>query len=227
MLSKRAANFHASMMAELRRPIDPSELPPPRPVVPLTGPAGTLVLMACGGQKIDTAEPVPLHQLYAGPMWATLRAHIGAIPWENVFVLSGLYGFVPATMPSRRYDALLTEHKAARFIERGAMWPNDRFGTLRHYQKPTDCPWGLLGGHERSFAPFTRVIIGAAGHYRRCFDHLVEHAAGWPDQIARSAPVLTVAGGIGQQRQQLAQHLAAAQLPDSVQQGPGTAEPGR
>lgn len=221
MLSKRAANFHAGMMADIRRfTAEPG--PPPRPVVPITGPAGTLVLMACGGQKLDPAEPIPLHDLYVGPMWASLRVHIGAIPWENVFVLSGLYGFVPATMPSRRYDALLTEHKANRWIERGPMCSNDRFGTLRHYQKPGPAPHILLGGHERVFTPFTRVIIAAAGHYRRCFDHLVAHAAGWPDQITKTAPVLTVAGGIGLQRQQLTQHLAAAQIPGAAQQDPGS-----
>lgn len=190
----------------------PAERPAPIKSTPVSGPAGVLVLMACGGQKLATDCPVPLHQLYTGPMWQTLRTHRGAIPWRNVFVLSGGLGFVPSESLAKPYEAILTEHKAARWRVAGICGSNDRFGTLQRGERPGPSPASLVGGILPINGSFSKVIIGAAGHYRDCLEELLVREAKVWRYIDRDAPVLTVAGGIGQQRRQLGEHLASAQL---------------
>ena len=63
----------------------------------MIGPADVLVLMACSGVKTGGGEK-PLIELYAGPLWLTLKTHIGAIPPRNVFVLSAKLGFQQAAL---------------------------------------------------------------------------------------------------------------------------------
>jgi hypothetical protein len=73
----------------------------PKAVNPLVH---VLVLMAWSATKIETTSSVPLHRLYNGPRWQTLRLHQGAIAWSNVFVLSGKHGFTSADRLSQSYE---------------------------------------------------------------------------------------------------------------------------
>lgn len=161
----------------------------------------TLILMACGGRKRNVApsQTVPLLDLYAGPLWSTLRKHLG--DWyylvgghgftpANVVVLSGQYGLIRATDFKRSYEARLTEKKADRIIRMG-IGP-----TVLSEMAPT-------GG-----LPWRGVIVCGGSEYRRVFAALVEQlkACG---AVQECTPILTTSGGIGVQRSQLGQWIQA------------------
>lgn len=166
----------------------------------------TLVLMACSATKAPTGRGrTPALELYNGPMWQTLRTHKPfALPWANVLVLSGLYALIRATDGIGTYEARLTTDKAWHVIRQGLRAPNDFFGAFR--PGIARSPWDLLD-HDRQ--PFRCCIIAGAGEYRRVFDWLAKElqAAG---VIAPGAQVLAVAGGIGEQREQLGRWLRSA-----------------
>jgi hypothetical protein len=173
----------------------------------------TLLLMPCSASKLPHAEQP--RQLYTGPMWQTLRQHRGALPWENVMVLSGKFGFISAQTFIQTYEARLTPAKADRMIARGIHAPNDHHGELP-----------ALGGHgsgccaldtvvlpgRRGRRPFETVINAGGADYRRVFDSFIPEliAAG---AIAPDAQIRRVAGGIGEQRQQLGQWLRGLNAP--------------
>lgn len=174
-------------------------------------PSRVLVLMACGGDKLD--RPARLLDLYTGPMWSTLRAHIGAIPASNVYVLSAKLGLASALETAAPYDCRMTAEKADRFIALG-LSPIDR---NRDFHRGLD-RW-LHANHEAALdprgAPWEAVIVGAAGHYARALLWLVE-ALRARGLVAAGAPVLTVSGGIGEQRGELGRHLRAVNQIDGT-----------
>jgi hypothetical protein len=63
-------------------------------------------VFSCGADK--GTERAPLFDLYRGPMWRTLNTQIGAIPRENVMVISGKLGFVPASTRAKSYEQQMT-----------------------------------------------------------------------------------------------------------------------
>lgn len=164
-------------------------------------PRDVLVLMACGGDK--RAERMPLIDLYAGPFWSTLRAHRGPIAAHQVFVLSAKLGFVAASISADPYDCRMSAEKADGLIEAGVHAHNRRFGTIKPGCMPGSSPFAEV---YRPGRPWRAVIVGAAGDYRRVFDSwLIAFKA--EGAIAPEAPILTVSGGIGEQRGELGQHL--------------------
>ncbi len=165
----------------------------------------TLILMACGGRKADThGQAVPLVELYQGPMWTTLRKHLGGAEQmreleARVLVLSGGLGFVPASTPATPYEARLQPAAADALIA----------GGIRAVGAGGLSPLQLMAPPSQDAA--WRAVIAAGGSdYRRVF-------LSWIDElracgaITPEALVLATSGPIGVQRSQLGgwlQHLS-------------------
>lgn len=156
----------------------------------------TLLLMPCSKTKLDW--PAVAHKLYTGPMWQTLKTHIGALPWRNVIVLSARFGFIYSQQFIQTYNERLTAEKADELIAGGIDGTRDRAGAGPSLRTMIE--------HDRRRRPFSHVIIAGAGEYRRVFEAVVRELrdAGMIDAGAR---VDQVAGGIGEQRKQLGQWL--------------------
>ena len=93
-------------------------------------PTDVLILMSCSATKRQTDKAIPAIELYDGPLWQTLRTHLGAIPTRNVCVLSGKYGFINALLTLiEPYEARLSQQAADRLIARGVGAYNERLGT--------------------------------------------------------------------------------------------------
>jgi hypothetical protein len=166
-------------------------------------PIDVLVMMPCGGCKLD--RPASLLDLYTGPLWQTLRTHRGGVPRDNVTVLSARYGFASALESGEPYDERMSEQKADYLIAGGVCCRRDDFGRITNGATGAQ-PLAVLGFRPR---PFAAVIIAGAGHYRRVLNAFV---IGFKDYgaVERDALILTVAGGIGEQRAQLGRWLDQA-----------------
>jgi len=163
---------------------------------------GRLLLMPCSATKLDHADQP--RRLYLGPMWQTLREHLGDMPWENVFVLSGEYGFISSLNFIQTYDGVLTSAKADRMIARGVEGGNDHHGASSN---GGPCPSNVLVSPGRKGQqPFDRVLCAGANDYRRVLQHFI---AEWINAglIKPDARIFHVVGGIGEQRQQLGRWL--------------------
>lgn len=172
----------------------------------------TLILMSCGAEKLDREER--LYDFYLGPMWQTLRLHIGAIPRVNVCVLSAGFGFANVMMYARPYDERMSAAKADYLIERGVFHRNDRFGAIKPIKGATGPSPFVEAGGGRS-RPYDTVLIAGAGHYRRVMESFV---AGFREHklVAMDAVVNVVEGGIGCQRSQLGSWLRLANTPPTT-----------
>lgn len=174
----------------------------------MTGARDTLVFMACSATKLDTAEAVPMHELYTGPMWQTLKSHMGAIAWGDVFVLSGKYGFRSSRVHVRTYEERISAAKVDALLERGvAEYPAHKAGVMP--SGPTvlqEIETLDVDGTRRAYR---RVIIAGAGEYRRAFLGLVEQLKA-EGVIAADAIVQCVEGRLGEQRSCLKRFLAEA-----------------
>lgn len=76
-----------------------------------------LIIMACSNTKRPDLAPLTALDRYDGPMWRTLRALLDRYPAAKdalkakeleIWVMSGLYGFVPWDCPVPDYDRRLT-----------------------------------------------------------------------------------------------------------------------
>lgn len=154
----------------------------------------TLILMACSATKRDVGDAlphgVPLSELYDGPIWQTLRAHMGEDYARNVVVLSGGYGIVSASMNVLPYEARLSPEKADELIRRG----------LLERQGERMSPLAVM--HPPAAGPWQGVIVCAGANYRRVFVALLQQLREWSG-LAADAPLLVTRGGIGEQRSQL------------------------
>jgi hypothetical protein len=162
----------------------------------------TLVLMPCGALKADMRTE--LHELYRGPLWTTLRKYRGAIPLENICVLSAEYGFVNVRTIGEPYDRKLGRAQADHLSARGIMSRNDRFGTIRGGCTGPS-PWVETNCASRK-TPYARVIMAGAGNYAlvmNAFIAQLREAKG----VSRDAPVWLLDGGIGRQRAMLGTYL--------------------
>jgi hypothetical protein len=170
-------------------------------------PLDALVLMPCSATKRGEGR-VPAFELYDGPLWQTLRTHIGRVPLANVCVLSGKHGFMHALDRIEPYEARLTPQKADYIIARGVAEPNDRIGTIK--------PGRMMGSNAIVDAngtlrcrerPYRLVLMTGAGEYARVFEAFI---AGFKEceLVTDDAEIRRVRGGIGEQRQQLGQWLA-------------------
>ena len=157
----------------------------------------TLILMGCGGRKADTGgQAVPLVELYQGPMWTTLRKHLGGADalaqlGAHIMVLSGGLGFVQALTPAKPYEARLQPAAADALIA----------GGIRATGAGGLSPLQLMAPPSQDAA--WRAVIAAGGSdYRRVF-------LAWTDEmracgaITPEALVLATSGPIGVQRAQL------------------------
>jgi hypothetical protein len=171
-------------------------------------PLDTLVLMACSERKIATERPVPLLELYDGPMWRTLRANLGAVPAAAVVVLSGGLGLLEAGAYAMPYNARLTAPAAAMLVDGGLdAYPGANVGRCQEFRPSGPTPRQVL---ERAAGPWRQVIVAAPAAYRAPLLELVGKAkrAGL---IAADAVVVAEGGGILEQCAALKRALAAVQ----------------
>lgn len=180
-----------------------------------------LILMACSATKrpLSGEQTLPLIELYDGPMWQTLRTHLGE--WfvsskhlrpaaYRVVVLSGRYGIVDAQTYSPSYEARLSATKADALIKAGLFERQDWFGELDGRGGLAASPLSHM--HCRSTSvkspeplkrvPWRAVIVAGGGDYRRVFLALLAQLRENGD-VSPQAGVLVTQGGIGQQRAQL------------------------
>ena len=166
-------------------------------------PENTMVLMPCAAAKIATDRPVPLFELYNGPLWQDLRAN-GADLTSNVFVLSGKYGFCSSWVHGRPYEEKISRQKVDEIIARGihALTPPSKPGTMPGMS--------IFATVQRWGKPYTQVIVSGSGDYRRGFDAIIDQLleAG---VIQPGAPIAAAEGSILQQRKQFNEFLRAAQ----------------
>lgn len=169
-------------------------------------PDKVLVLMACSATKADTGgKRVDVFDLYDGPMWQTLRTHLGKVPRENVYILSGKHGFISTVAMSEPYEEKISAGKVDTLLERGIGEQQVIGGTAA---KPTlgQTPLAVLLAKR---VKWEAVIIAGSGEYRRAFDGLVNQFKE-QGQILADAPVVAVQGAIGVQRKMLGEFLAQA-----------------
>lgn len=223
--------MHQRDEANLRRvtPVDPSEqidLTNANSVPAHLTVANTMVLMACSSTKNealaakDHRQELPLIDLYDGPMWQTLRSHAPGARYKlRVVVLSGKYGITGAHLQSQTYEAKLSPQKADTLIRNGLIEQQNWFGELDGSCGLATAPLGHLSSPYTSLAspeplrrlPWRGVIVAAGGDYRRVFMAMLRQL-GQAGHLADDVVVLSTAGGIGEQRQQLGQWLDALML---------------
>ena len=176
------------------------------PTAPLVGdvyadPEKTLVLMACGGKKLTTPGLHRLIDLYQGPAWQTLRTHRGAVPEKNIVVVSAKHGIRGAEAQVTTYDERMTPEKADQLRMKGL-----------HWAKPGDEPNG----------GWSNVLVVGGEDYRPVMDAIVTSLRN-NHMLAGQAKVMTVSGGIGEQRGQLGEWLREVNTPAApAQTAPAT-----
>jgi hypothetical protein len=185
---------------------------------PGISPRHVLVLMACSSTKRPTPKPVEAIDLYGGPLWQTLRMHMGDVPRINVSVLSGKFGFINGLTRIGPYEARLTETKADRLIERGVLAHNDHHGAIKPGRMPGT--HALVEARGSSLVPYRLVLIAGSGPYERVFDSFLQ---GFVERglVATDAIAQKTHGGIGEQRQQLGEWLRAVNQPKAVKRALG------
>lgn len=180
-----------------------------------------LILMACSATKRETVDQqaLPLIELYDGPMWQTLRTHLG--DWfvpscdprpaaYRIVVLSGRYGIVNAHAYCRTYEARLSAAKADALILAGLFERQTWFGELDGKNGLAPSPLSQMQCRTTSIkspeplkrVPWRAVIVAGGGDYRRVFLSLLTQLRAHGD-LSPDAAVLVTRGGIGQQRAQL------------------------
>jgi len=171
----------------------------------MISPSDVLILMACSSSKSQAGGKVPLFDLYTGPLWQSLKTHLGDVPRRNVFVLSGQFGFQSAILfESEVYDARLGPIQTERLIARGARKPTNFDSATKRLTARGNSPIQWLGwGASRQYRA---VIICASNLYRAVYEawmkDFIAHGA-----VAADATIHQTQGGIGEQRAQLRQFL--------------------
>lgn len=187
----------------------------------------TLILMACGGTKRQLApgKETSLIDLYEGPMWQTLKTHLGDWYYRiaevgftpaHVVVLSGKYGIADAALNSQTYEARLTKEKADMLIRAGILEHQDRFGTMNTKYGADSTPLSVLARsmypkNDCKGAGWRGVIVCGGSEYRRVFMALLRQLVDY-GAVEMDAPILTTAGGIGEQRSQLGSWLQSLRM---------------
>lgn len=186
----------------------------------------TLILMACSQTK--KALPVgrssmPLIDMYDGPMWQSLRTHLGReyqpcgvyhVKRYNVVVLSGKFGITSSSAHWAPYEARLSPQRADQLISRGLLERQDWFGELKDVLTTTPladlkCPTTRIGSPEPlRCLPWRGVIVAGGGDYRRAFMALLLQLQQC-GHVADDAQILSTHGGIGEQRAQLGRWVAS------------------
>ena len=165
--------------------------------------------MACSATKSQAGGKMPLFDIYTGPLWQSLKTHIGAIPTSNVFVLSGKFGFQSATLfEAETYEGRLGPVQAETLIHQGVNTPTDYTNASKRRPPMGPSPLNWLGwGASRKYRA---VIICASTQYREVFEAWLPQLIA-SDAIAADAAIHQTEGGIGVQRAQMRSFLALYQ----------------
>lgn len=185
----------------------------------------TLILMACSATKriTNAGQELPLMDLYDGPMWQSLRLHLGTeyhaadeykVNRYRCVVLSGKYGVVDAQTHAKTYEARLSPQKADALIRAGLFARQDWFGELNGKFGLANCPLSAMAARTTAIGtpipirriPWSGVIVAGGGDYRRVFMALLRQLMQWGD-VYEDATILSTHGGIGEQRSQLGQWI--------------------
>ncbi len=80
-----------------------------------TPPARHVIILGCSARKLATITPKAALDLYQGWCFPQLRAYVQGCPRlrEDILVLSGLHGLIPADTRLLPYDQPLTPRRAA------------------------------------------------------------------------------------------------------------------
>jgi hypothetical protein len=202
----------AKEQAKQPKPIDPANVPDPTNGEQLRDdPEGTLILMACCATKAAGApgKPMPLHELYEGPLWQTLREHAGKVEISRTIVLSAKHAWASAGLMSEPYEQRLSRQRADELISRGILWQPDIPGARRNTINTSNSFFQQVQSQSQyGKRPFKNVIIVGSGDYARVFNAAVAQLDEMGYLDAQAAIVRTE-GGIGTQRKQLREFLEA------------------
>lgn len=186
----------------------------------------TLILMACSQTKKALPEgqtTMPLIDMYDGPMWQSLRTHLGHeyqpssvyhVRRYNVVVLSGKFGITSSSAHWAPYEARLSPQRADHLISRGLLERQDWFGELKDILATTPlvdlkCPTTRINSPEPlRYLPWRGVIVAGGGDYRRVFMALLLQLQQC-GHVAEDVQILSTQGGIGEQRAQLGRWVAS------------------
>jgi hypothetical protein len=76
-----------------------------------------LLILSCSQRKRPYLDPLPAIELYDGPAFRVLRRFLRKQPGDakqlDVFVLSAMYGLIPAERSIAEYDQVMTSRRAA------------------------------------------------------------------------------------------------------------------
>lgn len=142
-----------------------------------------LIIMACSATKCATPTPMAALFRYNGPMWQTLRAQLVRLPDAatdyatgdlRIWVLSALYGFVPASTEIPDYDRRMTPDLAAKM----ARDPSYDFQHIAHMVEDADdvlfaggemyrdAMWRASGGHLHNIMKIAETDGRGIGEHR-------------------------------------------------------------
>ena len=84
---------------------------------------------------------MPAYRRYVESHIVQVRAHAGRYPF---YILSGLYGLIPADKMIRNYDYVLVEDKVGEFAERVRLqMARRRIRTILYSHAPGTTDWGV------------------------------------------------------------------------------------
>lgn len=203
--------------------IDPAQpIPDPTNDKPITqAPDETLVCLACSDTKKfedRKTEGDPWTEqwinIYDGPMWQTLRTHMGEIDAGQVLVLSGKHRWTTGNTQGRPYDERISREKVDELIALGlegqrTVHITHTRGQVSKHASPGQLTYSITDHGKK---PFKNVIIAGGDVYRRGFHAIVTQMVE-SGVVAPDAAIRTTTGGIGEQRKQLGQWLQEVNKP--------------
>ena len=154
-----------------------------------------LIIMSCSHMKRAEPTAMPALDRYDGPMWRTLRALLARYPAAaqaydggradaelQIWVLSGLFGFIPAKCEVPNYEQRLTERAFAKMVQN----PTCDFQRIPHFVADAEA-----------------VLFAGSEFYR---DAMWKAAGGKLEHLMKISE--TDGRGIGEHRAQLGQWIA-------------------
>ncbi|MBO9724342.1 MAG: hypothetical protein J7530_08205 [Novosphingobium sp.] len=163
------------------------------------------IIMSCSHTKRTDPAPMPALQRYDGPMWRTLRALLDRHPAAaraydsgrstaelQIWVLSGLYGFIPTHCEVPNYEQRLTERQFAKMerdpsyeFQRIASFVDDAeavlFAGSEFYR---DGMWRASGGKIQHLNKITETNGRGIGEHRAQLGQWIVHHFGAQEALA-------------------------------------------
>ncbi len=164
-----------------------------------------LLVLGCSQRKSSDPGEIPAFRRYQGVMWQTLRVALDAMHPAgraslDVWFLSAQYGFQRADMPIPDYDRLMTPSRAS---ELEALPTSNRHALTAAMNNARGVMIAAGLAYRESILRATRDR-----HLNRMLPALEQEQAGNETKEALDG-IVPVRGGIGMQRQQLRQWIAA------------------